>query len=763
MTSIQLENKNYVEDKEDAIEFIENHPKTFSEVCDQNPELLNDYVVNNVDQTRIEGWLYIVANPAPTEALLLATADQKKADNEVVHHTERYGSKNVVLRRGYKFKMDLTFKQRKYIPAKDKVIIEFSIGTNPTAVSGTKIRMEAGSSVEKTKWGALITASDPDKMSLEVNIPCDCIIGRYHVAVEINSDCKDGMKVERKVQPDVFIIFNPFCPDDDVYLENQALQNEYVLNDTGIIYYGTAYRQGGMKWLFGQFEEGILSIALKLLREEPQARKNYLKSLKKRSSPVHVVRILSAMVNCGDDDGVLWGNWSGDYSGGASPTSWSGSVKILKDWNENKMAPVKFGQCWVFSGVFTTVLRALGIPARSVTNFNSAHDTEFNMTIDKFINSEGDEVDIGVEDSIWNFHVWNEAWFKRKDLPKGYDGWQACDATPQEESGGVMRCGPAPLTAIKNGEIFVGQDTNFIFSEVNADRVFWRVDDNHEVTGMILRQDRHVGKAISTKAVGSDEREDITNHYKYPEGTAKEREAFERAYAHGRKADYHDKFVIEEEGAMTINIKPSSEDVRNGDNFSTNVKICNTTDQDKNVIINTVVCTLLSTDERKAILKRVKTNITIPAKSDNEQIIDLGFGEYGQRLGDCNVIRFTTTVKVVETGNLYVDRYDIGLESPNCMTVVVAETMKMYYNEIITVSITNPLQVPLTGGALTLQALGVICGDTVKINEPIPVGETVTIEIKEVLPWRKGTANIIADFDSNEISNIKYFTQTEVV
>ena len=62
------------------------------------------------------------------EALLLAAADQKKADNEVIHHTDRYGSKNVVLRRGYKFKMDLTFKQRKYIPAKDKVIVEFSIG-----------------------------------------------------------------------------------------------------------------------------------------------------------------------------------------------------------------------------------------------------------------------------------------------------------------------------------------------------------------------------------------------------------------------------------------------------------------------------------------------------------------------------------------------------------------------------------------------------------------------------------------------------------
>ena len=53
---------------------------------------------------------------------------------------------------------------------------------------------------------------------------------------------------------------------------------------------------------------------------------------------------------------------------------------------------------------------------------------------------------------------------------------------------------------------------------MNADRVYWRVDEYNEVTGMILRQDRHVGKSISTKAVGSDEREDVTGHYKYPEG-----------------------------------------------------------------------------------------------------------------------------------------------------------------------------------------------------------------------------------------------------
>ena len=35
-----------------------------------------------------------------------------------------------------------------------------------------------------------------------------------------------------------------------------------------------------------------------------------------------------------------------------------------------------------------------------------------------------------------NFHVWNDCWMARPDLPTGYGGWQAIDATPQETSDG---------------------------------------------------------------------------------------------------------------------------------------------------------------------------------------------------------------------------------------------------------------------------------------------------------------------------------------
>ena len=86
------------------------------------------------------------------------------------------------------------------------------------------------------------------------------------------------------------------------------------------------------------------------------------------------------------------------------------------------------------------VCRALGIPARSVTNFSSAHDTQGSLTIDTFVGDDGKVLEEMNSDSIWNFHVWNEVWMQRPDLEPGdYGGWQAIDATPQEESDGIYR------------------------------------------------------------------------------------------------------------------------------------------------------------------------------------------------------------------------------------------------------------------------------------------------------------------------------------
>ena len=61
--------------------------------------------------------------------------------------------------------------------------------------------------------------------------------------------------------------------------------------------------------------------------------------------------------------------------------------------------------------------------------------------------------------------------------------------------------------------------------------------------------DKNIGKIILTKKVGSDEREDITHLYKYPEDSEEEKKAFNTAYRFGKgPALYPNMLNYEEEG-----------------------------------------------------------------------------------------------------------------------------------------------------------------------------------------------------------------------
>ena len=64
--------------------------------------------------------------------------------------------------------------------------------------------------------------------------------------------------------------------------------------------------------------------------------------------------------------------------------------------------------------------------------------------------------------------------------------------------------------------MYLNYDVPFIFSEVNGDRVMWKVKKDGEME-VISINTHSVGKCISTKSVGTNYRNDLTLQYKYPE------------------------------------------------------------------------------------------------------------------------------------------------------------------------------------------------------------------------------------------------------
>uniref|UniRef100_A0AAY4ESZ8 protein-glutamine gamma-glutamyltransferase n=1 Tax=Denticeps clupeoides TaxID=299321 RepID=A0AAY4ESZ8_9TELE len=307
------------------------------------------------------------------------------------------------------------------------------------------------------------------------------------------------------------LVCNPWCPADSVYVPHEKLRDEYVKNDFGILYMGTPSNITFRPWSFDQYEPDVLETCMKLLQVSPLHRANWKKDYRLRADPVYISRVVSAMINCEDDKGVLMGKWTDNFNGGINPNQWTGSGEILRLWAKSGFQPVKYGQCWVFAAVMCTVMRALGVPCRVVTNFNSAHDTNANLIIEEYYSEKGEKLHQS-SDSIWNFHVWVECWMKRPDLAVGFDGWQVLDPTPQERSEGVFCCGPAPVKAIRECCFSMFYDIPFVYAEVNAEVHTFIVKD-HQLHRSKVEKDR-VGSLICTKGLGSCMYQNITAEYK---------------------------------------------------------------------------------------------------------------------------------------------------------------------------------------------------------------------------------------------------------
>uniref|UniRef100_A0A8C4NQV4 Protein-glutamine gamma-glutamyltransferase K n=1 Tax=Dicentrarchus labrax TaxID=13489 RepID=A0A8C4NQV4_DICLA len=511
--------------------------------------------------------------------------------NRQEHHTELYHGEELIIRRGQTFQIELEL-NRPFNADTDKLHLDLKTGPLPMVSKGTHVIIPLVDHLEDERWEAKIVEQNGNKIKLSVNSPASAVCGLYGLTVACNSS-KGEAATTHSSSKNIVMLFNPWCEEDTVFLDDEDERKEYVLNDIGRIYYGTEKQIGARTWNFGQFHEGILEACLFILEKSDMPASG-------RADPVNVVRVISAMINAQDDFGVLVGNWSGDYSDGVSPAAWSGSVEILRKYHSSNGTPVSYGQCWVFSGVTTTVLRCLGIPARSVTNFQSAHDTDVSLTTDVYFDEELEPIDYLNSDSVWNFHVWNDCWMARPDLPPGHGGWQAVDATPQETSQGTFRCGPASVNAIRSGQVYLKHDTPFVFAEVNSDKIYWQRNLDGTFS-QFHSEKKAVGHCISTKAVSSDERADITHLYKQQEGSEEERIAVETASRYGSKPDTYSSPMAED---VSVEVKMEGEGPRMGADAKLSILVKNLSSQPRRTTLHSQVAVMYYTGVLKGTIKK---------------------------------------------------------------------------------------------------------------------------------------------------------------
>lgn len=139
------------------------------------------------------------------------------------------------------------------------------------------------------RWDISIQRQDGNTVTFQVHIPATAPVGVWNCWVQTNRFGQRDNRHDYKCDEDVYILFNPWCREDPVYMDNESFRREYVLNEQGKIWCGTWRQPKGRKWIYGQFDDCVLPACMYLLERSGLEHSE-------RGNPIRVCRAISSMV-----------------------------------------------------------------------------------------------------------------------------------------------------------------------------------------------------------------------------------------------------------------------------------------------------------------------------------------------------------------------------------------------------------------------------------------------------------------------------------
>lgn len=364
------------------------------------------------------------------------TIDLRRQDNSKAHHTEGYGARNrLILRRGATFECGWEMAPGQEIDSYE-LAVEVIDETDAQRPTNTIACVSGPLAIDQ--WSAQIKppAGGGTVAPITINIPANAAVGEYSMALRFRSRGSAQVACRQAFPLPLVVLFNPWCdrqqPAEPVFVGDEDKVKEYVDREGGLLYrYGAQQCEVGCEvapraWIFGQYEPIVLEKTLELLRGAAD-----------RADPLAVATQFARNVRLEPDDvqhfrgGFLYACWDWNHCRWYKPTGDPCQV-MPGDWIRTKdvlehaaCAPARYGQCWVFAGALTGMLRCAGIPARPVTalNVTGPYGSGPDRTVDWVFLPDGRS-----EREFWNFHTWCELWARTPEAGPN-NPWHLVDPT----------------------------------------------------------------------------------------------------------------------------------------------------------------------------------------------------------------------------------------------------------------------------------------------------------------------------------------------
>ncbi|XP_015413103.1 PREDICTED: erythrocyte membrane protein band 4.2 isoform X5 [Myotis davidii] len=415
-----------------------------------------------------------------------------------------------------------------------------------------------------------------------------------------------------------------------------------------------------------------------------------------------------------------------------------------------------------FTLLFNPWVRGLGIPARVVTTFSSAQGTGGGLLVDEYYTEEGLQNGEGQRGRIWIFQTSTECWMTRPDLPPGYGGWQILYPSAPQGGAVLKACDLVPVRAVKEGILGLTPAVADMFASVNAACVVWKCCEDGTLA-LTNSNTKYVGSNISTKGVGSDRCEDITQNYKYPEGSLQEKEVLERVQKekleHGEDNSIHPPRLETEDPLYLFLEAPSSLPLRGDAQFS--VTLVNPSDQEKAVRLAIGVQAVYYNGVLAAELWREKLLLTLSANLVRRITTSLSFSQFARSPPENSFLRLTAVATHSESSLSCFAQEDIAICRPR-LAIEMPEAAEQYQPLSASVSIHNSLDAPMKDCVISIFGRGLIHRERSYRLGPVRPGNTLCTQFW-FTPVKVGLQRLNVEMDCNMFQNLTNYRSVTVV